>query len=839
MTSTNITNFPGKVAIGSNVFIDDTASNKLVITGSISTTGTLSGDGSGIDNIQTSNVIGLTDNVTRIGTLEADLTDNVTRIGTLEADLTDNVTRIGTLEVDLTDNVTRIGTLEADLSDNSSRITNIESGDITITGKKTFQDEVTFESNIRVQGDLLVANTVNMVVSDPIMELGSNNLNTGDLGIVMTRHGATNSNVAVFYDESEDVLKLGYTLNGANDTAIELDSNTLAVSIQGNVEVGTANLFVDTTTGYVGIGTTNPGFSLDVHGTANVGALTATSISGPLSGNASTATALQTARNINGVSFNGSANITVNGLNYNVNDVWLKEQGGNAHFKQYGNTRQMAFRTDGTSEYASGVGGYPFVWMYGGDAASNRRMLLNTSGQLWCSDYGWLHDKFVSRNSATSQTFTDNNSNATFTGHTIDFNGSGTQTNTANRTHRALLIDYDTSTSGGTTTTNERNYNYAMHSDMRHSGTGDQYVFYNHYLYTRSDHTSGTCSLMRGIQNSVVSSGTGINTEMHGINTYVIKDNGSTEATSTMYGTKTEVEVDAGTVTNAFAYHAHIDRDAGTLTNGYLYYGNYAGTVGTKWGIYLSGESKNYFSGDVGIGVTNPLNSLVVNGKTTIGTGASTTNSQYHDGTLNVIGGGTRAILRVENNNGIGDPTIILGEGGGFTENTVPTIKKIAGTNNLSIMTAGNVGINTTTPGYELDVNGDIRGGCPVYFAAYNTNGTSPGNTVIWDELWISRGGGYDTSTGIFTAPIAGIYKFYYTLRQAGGATSGLWARVQLNGSDISNTYGAIYLSTTRDQAGSTVLLNLNVGDEISVKVYNYDMASVYNSFVGEYFSSL
>jgi len=47
-------------------------------------------------------------------------------------------------------------------------------------------------------------------------------------------------------------------------------------SIQSNLEVGTANLFVDTTTGNVGVGTTNPGFSLHVHGTANVGALTTT-----------------------------------------------------------------------------------------------------------------------------------------------------------------------------------------------------------------------------------------------------------------------------------------------------------------------------------------------------------------------------------------------------------------------------------------------------------------------------------------------------------------------------------------------------------------------------------
>ena len=139
----------------------------------------------------------------------------------------------------------------------------------------------------------------------------------------------------------------------------------------------------------------------------------------------------------------------------------------------------------------------------------------------------------------------------------------------------------------------------------------------------------------------------------------------------------------------------------------------------------------------------------------------------------------------------------------------------------------------------NVQVRGDIHGGCPIYFAAYNTNGTTAGNTVIWNELWMSRGGGYDTGTGIFTVPLAGIYKFYYTLRQSGAAGTALYARIQLNGSDLSVQYGAIYLQTTRDQAGSTVLLKLNAGDKISVKVYNYDMASGYSSFIGEYFSSL
>jgi len=112
-------------------------------------------------------------------------------------------------------------------------VTTLKDTAITFTGIKTFQNDVILESNLRVKGELLVANTVNMTVSDPILELGSNNQNTGDVGLVMTRHGTSNSNVAIFFDESDDILKLGYTLDGANDTALELDSNALAVSVQG------------------------------------------------------------------------------------------------------------------------------------------------------------------------------------------------------------------------------------------------------------------------------------------------------------------------------------------------------------------------------------------------------------------------------------------------------------------------------------------------------------------------------------------------------------------------------------------------------------------------------
>jgi hypothetical protein len=56
------------------------------------------------------------------------------------------------------------------------------------------------------------------------------------------------------------------------------------VYTSSNLEVGVANLYVDTQTSKVGIGTNTPGYNLDVHGTANVGVLTTISVSGDGSG---------------------------------------------------------------------------------------------------------------------------------------------------------------------------------------------------------------------------------------------------------------------------------------------------------------------------------------------------------------------------------------------------------------------------------------------------------------------------------------------------------------------------------------------------------------------------
>ena len=74
--------------------------------------------------------------------------------------------------------------------------------------------------------------------------------------------------------------QISITTTSTTSSTIDFLNETKAFNTRSNIEVGTANLFVDTTTSNVGIQTTSPEYALDVHGPANVSVLTANTVTG-------------------------------------------------------------------------------------------------------------------------------------------------------------------------------------------------------------------------------------------------------------------------------------------------------------------------------------------------------------------------------------------------------------------------------------------------------------------------------------------------------------------------------------------------------------------------------
>tara|TARA_X000000368_G_C22853842_1_gene633362 strand:- start:64 stop:837 length:774 start_codon:yes stop_codon:yes gene_type:complete len=65
----------------------------------------------------------------------------------------------------------------------------------------------------------------------------------------------------------------------------------------------------------------------------------------------------------------------------------------------------------------------------------------------------------------------------------------------------------------------------------------------------------------------------------------------------------------------------------------------------------------------------------------------------------------------------------------------------------------------------KISAAGYVQSPINPYFRAYNSSSTDRNGTVIWDSTQNNNGNVYDTSTGVFTAPIAGFYWFAFTVK--------------------------------------------------------------------------
>ena len=156
------------------------------------------------------------------------------------------------------------------------------SDDLSVTGLSTFSDIARFSSTIRLDGQL---------------RDGDNNF--GSSGQVLSSDGT----------DTRWINAGSLSAGAASQVAINDDSNTNAESFITIVDSASGNNNVKTDASLKYNPSTNTITTVNITG----------NVTGNLTGNASSATVLQTTRTIGGVSFNGSANINLPGVNIDGN----------------------------------------------------------------------------------------------------------------------------------------------------------------------------------------------------------------------------------------------------------------------------------------------------------------------------------------------------------------------------------------------------------------------------------------------------------------------------------------------------------------------------------------
>jgi len=108
-----------------------------------------------------------------------------------------------------------------------------------------------------------------------------------------------------------------------------------------------------------------------------------------------------------------------------------------------------------------------------------------------------------------------------------------------------------------------------------------------------------------------------------------------------------------------------------------------------------------------------------------------------------------------------------------------------------------------------------------VCFDAYRTKAYDGGGeeNLTFQGCSVNTGGGMDPDTGIFTAPIGGLYMFVFHVATHDNKKALL--SIRLNGEEVASVFDQNHKDNHKNSmAGTNILLSLKAGDEVVVYAY-------------------
>ena len=216
---------------------------------------------------------------------------------------------------------------EVDVARNNGSVTVGLPQDVTIGRDLTVTRDVAITGDLTVSGTTTTVNSTTVSIADPIFELGASGSDDNlDRGIIMKYNNSGAKKAFMGFDDSDHKFTI---IPDATDTSSVISGSV--GTLKANLEGDSSGTHTGAVSGNVTGNITSSGTSAFT-GTVNFNGATVQNFSasggltGDVTGNADTATTLETARTIGGVSFNGSANINLPGVNATGN----QDTSGNA-----------------------------------------------------------------------------------------------------------------------------------------------------------------------------------------------------------------------------------------------------------------------------------------------------------------------------------------------------------------------------------------------------------------------------------------------------------------------------------------------------------------------------